>query len=61
MNAPLMHMALRLLTRILREQDGQGLTEYAMLLVFVAVAAILALAFLGGNVNAGLSSVARTV
>jgi len=49
------------LARVLDEQDGQGLTEYALILALIAVVAIAALTFLGGNVTSVLSTVANSL
>jgi pilus assembly protein Flp/PilA len=46
------------LTR-LRDQTGQGLAEYALILAFIAVVAVLALTFLGGDISSLLSQVAN--
>jgi pilus assembly protein Flp/PilA len=51
----------RLLSRVAREQDGQGLSEYAFLLVLIAIACIVALTLLGGSLASILSSVAQRV
>jgi pilus assembly protein Flp/PilA len=40
-----------------RDQRGQGLAEYALILALIAVVAIAALIFLGGQVSAILSAV----
>lgn len=40
---------------------GQGLAEYALILAFIAVIAILALLFLGGVISGILSSVATSL
>jgi Flp pilus assembly pilin Flp len=40
------------------EEDGQGLAEYALILAFIAVVAILALTFLGSDISSLLSKVA---
>jgi pilus assembly protein Flp/PilA len=45
------------MTRIWRAQSGQGLVEYSLLLVLIAVAAIVALQFIGGGLTADLSSI----
>ncbi|MGC9221190.1 MAG: Flp family type IVb pilin [Solirubrobacteraceae bacterium] len=45
------------LARLLDEDDGQGLTEYALILALIAIVAIAALTFLGGGVSDKLSSV----
>ncbi|MGO9974823.1 MAG: Flp family type IVb pilin [Solirubrobacteraceae bacterium] len=49
------------LARVFDEQDGQGLTEYALILALIAVVAIAALTLLGGQVTSQLSSVATTL
>lgn len=49
------------LLRVARDEDGQGLTEYALILAFVAVAAIGALVLLGGGISSFLSSVAGRI
>ncbi len=43
------------------DEDGQGLTEYALILALIAVIAIAALTFLGGNVTSVLSTVATSL
>jgi pilus assembly protein Flp/PilA len=48
----------RQLVRALREQEGQGLAEYALILFLVAIVAVLALTFLGVSITSILSSVA---
>jgi pilus assembly protein Flp/PilA len=47
--------------RALNDEDGQGLTEYALILALIAVIAIAALTFLGGNVTSVLSTVANSL
>lgn len=42
-------------------EDGQGLAEYALILGLIAVVAIIALLFLGGQVSNKLSTVGRTL
>lgn len=46
-------------TRVLawfhRNEDGQGLAEYALILALIAVVAIVALLFMGGQVSNKLS------
>jgi pilus assembly protein Flp/PilA len=44
-----------------RDQRGQGLAEYALILALIAIVAIAALVFLGGQVSAILSSVGAAV
>jgi pilus assembly protein Flp/PilA len=48
-----------MLARTMQEEDGQGLSEYALILALVALACILALTLLGGNIASILSSVAN--
>jgi Flp pilus assembly pilin Flp len=43
---------------ILRAEAGQGLTEYALILVFVAIVATVALKLLGNNITSLLNEVA---
>jgi pilus assembly protein Flp/PilA len=42
-------------------EDGQGLTEYALILGLIALIAIAALTLLGGAVTNALSTVANSV
>jgi Flp pilus assembly pilin Flp len=44
-----------------REEDGQGLAEYALILAFIAVVAILALTFLGSDISSLLSQIATSL
>ena len=44
-----------------RAQTGQGLTEYALILMLIALVAIVALTFFGQNVSGMLSSVGNSV
>lgn len=41
----------------LRDEEGQGLAEYALILVLVAIVCVAALIFLGGSINNVLSNV----
>lgn len=45
----------------LTDEEGQGLTEYALILGLIAVVAIVALAFLGGGVSTLLETVGSSV
>ncbi len=47
--------------RLMDEEDGQGLTEYALILTLIAVVAIVALTLLGGKVTTELKTVAASV
>jgi len=44
-----------------RDEDGQGLAEYALILALIAIVAIVALLFLGGQVSKILSTVGKSV
>lgn len=48
-------------TRAFDEEEGQGLTEYALILALIAVIAIAALTLLGGKVSDVLSTAANSV
>jgi pilus assembly protein Flp/PilA len=57
------HMALiqKFLVAIRRDEEGQGLAEYALILALIAIIAIVALIFLGGQVSTILSNVGHSV
>ncbi|HEX9744748.1 MAG TPA: Flp family type IVb pilin [bacterium] len=40
------------MTKIFRNQKGQGLTEYALIIALVAIVAVAALTLLGGQIDA---------
>ncbi len=44
-----------------RDDEGQGLAEYALILALIAIVAIIALIFLGGQVSQILSTVGGSV
>ncbi len=44
-----------------RDERGQGLAEYALILALIAVLAIAAVTFLGGAINGILSSVGTSI
>ena len=50
-----------LLSPIRREEEGQGLAEYALILALIAIVAIVALIFLGGQVSQILSNVGNSI
>ena len=43
------------------DEDGQGLAEYALILALIAILAIVALLFLGGQVSKVLSTVGNSL
>jgi pilus assembly protein Flp/PilA len=49
------------LTRLVDDEEGQGLTEYALILALIAIVAIVALTFLGGKVTDVLSTVGSSL
>jgi pilus assembly protein Flp/PilA len=44
-----------------RDESGQGLAEYALILALIAIVAIVALAFLGGSIQSALSMIGATI
>ena len=54
-------MRLRLIRLIARDKRGQGLAEYALILALIAVLAIAAVTFLGGQINTILSAVGNAI
>ena len=44
-----------------RDEEGQGLAEYALILALIAIVAIVALIFLGNQVSSILSTVGASV
>jgi pilus assembly protein Flp/PilA len=50
-----------MLARVLDEEEGQGLTEYALILALIAIVAIAALTLLGGQVTSKLNTVASSL
>jgi pilus assembly protein Flp/PilA len=51
----------QVLSAIRRDEDGQGLAEYALILALIAIVAIVALIFLGGQVSQILSTVGNSL
>jgi len=44
-----------------RDEEGQGLAEYALILALIAIVAIVALLFLGGAISSILSTVGSSI
>jgi pilus assembly protein Flp/PilA len=44
-----------------KDEEGQGLAEYALILALIAIVAIVALIFLGGQVSTILSKVGSSI
>jgi len=57
----MIQLMLAITSRLRRDDEGQGLAEYALILALIAIIAIVALIFLGGKVSAILSSVGNSV
>jgi Flp pilus assembly pilin Flp len=50
-----------MLHRLRSDETGQGLTEYALILFFIAILAILALTFLGNQITSLISTAAGSI
>ena len=50
-----------LLASLRRDEEGQGLAEYALILALIAIVAIVALIFLGGQISSILNTVGQSV
>ena len=51
----------RVVAALQRDDKGQGLAEYALILALIAIVAIIALIFLGNQVSGILSTVGGSV
>jgi pilus assembly protein Flp/PilA len=49
------------LASLRRDDEGQGLAEYALILALIAIVAIIALIFLGGQISTTLSTVGDSI
>ena len=49
------------LASLRRDDEGQGLAEYALILALIAIVAIIALIFLGHQVSSILNTVGQSV
>ncbi len=49
------------LASLRRDEEGQGLVEYALILALIAIVAIVALVFLGNQVSTILSKIGVSV
>jgi pilus assembly protein Flp/PilA len=50
-----------LINLVRRDDEGQGLAEYALILALIAIVAIIALLFLGGQISGILNTVGSSV
>jgi pilus assembly protein Flp/PilA len=46
---------------LIRSEKGQGLAEYALILALIAIAAVVALLFLGGVIQTILSTIGHAL
>jgi pilus assembly protein Flp/PilA len=44
-----------------RDEEGQGLAEYALVLALIAIVVIAAVIFLGGQINTIMSNVGKSI
>ena len=49
------------ITSFRNDDEGQGLAEYALILTLIAIVAVVALIFLGGQVSTILDTVGKSV
>ncbi|MFY9778939.1 MAG: Flp family type IVb pilin [Candidatus Baltobacteraceae bacterium] len=54
-------LVLKNFTSMLRDDEGQGLVEYALIIALVSIVAIAALRFLGGKANNTLQNAANNL
>lgn len=57
----LLDLYARVLTALRRDDEGQGLAEYALILALIAVIAIFALMYLGSQISDKLSIVGSAI
>jgi pilus assembly protein Flp/PilA len=58
---PEMALVTSFLAALRRDEEGQGLAEYALILALIAIVAIIALIFLGNQVSQILSTVGKSI
>ena len=52
---------MELIKRFVREEEGQGLVEYALILGLIAIVAIAALTTAGNKISKGLTTVSNSI
>ena len=52
---------MELIRRFVREEEGQGLVEYALILGLIAIVAIAALTTAGNKVAQGLNTISNSI
>lgn len=50
-----------MLSRLLWSEEGQGLIEYALIAALIAIAAIVALTFLGGKIGNTFNNIGANI
>ena len=56
-----MQLIRRVVNAAIREEAGQGLAEYALILALVAIIAIVALMFLGNQISSIITQISRSL
>ena len=56
-----MTQLIALISSFRRDEEGQGLAEYALILTLIAIVAVIALIFLGTQVSTILDTVGKSV
>ena len=51
----------KLSAAVRRDEEGQGLAEYALILALIAIVVIAAVIFLGGQINGIMSDVGTSI
>ena len=51
----------KLSAAVRRDEEGQGLAEYALILALIAIVVIAAVIFLGGQINTIMSNVGASI
>ena len=59
--AQLNDLYLKVLSAVSRDEEGQGLAEYALILALIAIVAIISLIFLGSQISDKLSVVGNAM
>jgi pilus assembly protein Flp/PilA len=54
-------LIIRALNVLDRDEEGQGLAEYALILALIAIVVIGAVIFLGGQINTIMSNIGRSI
>ena len=57
----MLQLYVAIMSFINRDEEGQGLAEYALILALIAIVAIIALIFLGTQVSKIMSTVGNSV